>query len=518
MKDKSRTKPPSRSHGSKEEKDVSPEDTVDRLTRQIEILKEELEEEKEKGKCWEDEKLALENLITVQAGELTENKEQFEEKLAEKNSKYKYYKKECFRLNEELNTLKEKEENTENLQLQLSDREKELVEKNDQIKTIQSEAAKLTAQVEKSEAAVKDLEDSFQRSKAEWFKKISKLEKEKEKLKAKGPNDTIDDSKNQKVMQVDEEKEQLKKKLNKYKVELGEKANKVKELKKEKESKEKIAKLLSGEIQQLKDQLQQRNAEQKSPKTGSAELKILQEKKKEQKQEIESLKSLLKESRQSSERFEGKVKELTESCDKLTRTNGRLEMMMVEVTHVMKNSRTEKKDEDGNDGEEDTKAPAQVTEEETESADADNSKNDLNLSNISDGLELFARSKSFDEELEMTDADSVFKEKKEEEKLPKNVFVTQRANPNSKEDQKKSQKRGRDERDDHHSRGRDRKRRNEDKSCRNSGYRSRDHDGPRYKEDNPRGHRSSSKDSQGKSEFTRIRTSDGRSERYIRYV
>ena len=170
---------------------------------------------------------------------------------------------------------------------------------------------------------------------------------------------------------------------------------------------------------------------------------------------------------------------------------------MVEVTHVMKNSRTEKKDEDGNDGEEDTKAPARVNEEETESADADNSKNDLNLSNISDGLELFARSKSFDEELEMTDADSVFKEKKEEEKLPKNVFETERANPNSKEDQKKSQKRGRDERDDHHSRGRDRKRRNEDKSCRNSGYRSRN---------------------QGKSEFTRIKTSDGRSERYIRYV
>ena len=66
---------------------------------------------------------------------------------------------------------------------------------------------------------------------------------------------------------------------------------------------------------------------------------------------------------------------------------------------MMVDSRTEKKDEEGNDGEED----AEITNEEEK--DSDNSKIDSNLSNISDGVELFVRSKRFDEELEMLDSD-----------------------------------------------------------------------------------------------------------------
>ena len=81
---------------------------MERLKRHIETLTEELKHEKERVKCWEDEKIALENLITVQAEELTEKQEQFEEKLAEKNEKYKKYKRECYRISEELKTLKGK--------------------------------------------------------------------------------------------------------------------------------------------------------------------------------------------------------------------------------------------------------------------------------------------------------------------------------------------------------------------------------------------------------------------------
>ena len=110
----------SRSHlassGSKKcDKKVNREASVESLKRQIATLTEELNIEKERTKCWEDEKLALENLITVQAEELTEKQEQFKEKLAEKNAKYKQYKRECFRINEELKTFTGKEETYNNL-------------------------------------------------------------------------------------------------------------------------------------------------------------------------------------------------------------------------------------------------------------------------------------------------------------------------------------------------------------------------------------------------------------------
>ena len=143
------------------------------LGRQVNFLSEELERERERGKSWEDEKLALESLIRVQAQDLAEKQEQFEEK----NKKYKKYKGECWRITEELETLRETQENAESLKQELSEREKEVEEKNDQIQTAQSEVANLKAQLGELETTNKDLKESLQRSNADWSKKISKLEK-----------------------------------------------------------------------------------------------------------------------------------------------------------------------------------------------------------------------------------------------------------------------------------------------------------------------------------------------------
>ena len=81
------------------------------------------------------------------------------------------------------------------LKLQLIEREKVIVGKNEEINTIKSEAAKLSAQIGKSETVIQDLKDSFQLSKAEWSKEKAKLEKEKERLTAKIPNDLNEDKK-----------------------------------------------------------------------------------------------------------------------------------------------------------------------------------------------------------------------------------------------------------------------------------------------------------------------------------
>ena len=222
----------------------------------------------------------------------------------------------------------------------------------------------------------------------------------------------------------------------------------------------------------------------------------------------------MKESRQSREDSEGKFTELTERYKRLTRTNDIQEKMMEEVTLLMKKARTEKREKEGEADKEisetETKDLTQVNEEKET---ADNSKIDPNLSNISDRIELFA-GKSFDED--MGQLDSGDKKRKDGDKESKKVVETQRENSNSRGDQKKSKKR--DEKEDHHRSSRDR-----DRSC-STRDRKRKHHGdsksrhsPGYKEENSRQKRS--RDSHSNSDFTKIKTSDGKTEqRIIRYI
>ena len=462
-------------------------------------LEQRLEIEKENVKRCEDDKLALESLIKVQAIDLSDQKKEYELKISEKDRKLKKYKAELSKLAEqkkakgkESEDAREKEKKRENKRI--LELKRELADKTEQIQSLESRAAELTSRVAESEKFNRDLQAKVDLC-DDQSKKIFKLEKENERLLKSETN-----AKDQQKRKNDDDKDQMKKKLKKYKEDLSEKSNKITELKKEKESKEKIINLLTIENKDVTEKLK---AKEKSLKPDQKEFEILKSRGREQKQEIESLRSKLEKSQALCEESERQTKDLSERIETLERTNKRLEDLMVEVTHVMKKKRTET-DEVNDDEKKNSRFP---------SSEIDDS------SNMSDGIEIFVNTESFDEEQDKTPV----KEKQNAEiklsKYPEEPAVESREQRNDQDSQKTADSlRDTSEIDKRRFRKRSKKESNrQDSRDRSSSRRSRDErhsDRRRNRAENTARDRKEKKSS---CDFKRVKTSD-KNERYIRYI
>ena len=479
-------------------------------------MEQRLEIEQENVKRLEDVNQALESLIKVQADEKSDQKEEYERKMSEKDRKLRKYKDEVSRLHKELADLKKTEgvegdNSTEREKKRLKNRnhdlKKELKDRAEQLRTTESEAAALSSQVAESDKVIRELQAKVDLCEAE-AKKVSKLEKE---------NKSLLNSKEQQKKQNDDDKEQMKKKLKKYKEDLSERSNKITSLTKEKESKEKIINLLTAENKELRENLaKSKKAEERSLKPDQGEFDNLQRKGIEQKQEIESLRSKLTKSQASCEELQRQTKELSERNVTLERTNGRLEELMVEVTHVMKKTRTDQTESGKGNEDVEKKKKKRASDSEVDK--------DTDASKLSDRIELNISTESFDGEKDK----EVIKEQVQEKSITENksskysverpvekreyrndndILVSPRET--SEKEKGKPRKRSWDERDRHDSRDRSSSRRQRSPDRRHSDRRrNRVEESGRHKD---------MKEGNDSFDFKRVKTSD-KNERYIRYI